>query len=466
MNRLGKAMSPYLRQHAGNPVEWREWGAEALAEARRRDVPLFISVGYAACHWCHVMAHESFEDESVAEKVNAATVPVKVDREERPDVDAVYMQATVALTGQGGWPMTVFATPEGTPFYAGTYFPREHFLRLVDAVSDAWTRRRDDVLAQGNAIVEACAASGPRLADVTEACPIGGPCPPTPPVDEAVLDASAAAIRRSHDPVNGGFGDAPKFPTQPALAWLLDHHAATSEPDSLAVVRHTATRMARGGIYDQLAGGFARYSVDAEWVVPHFEKMLYDNALLLDLYRRLADGEDAELFDRVAGQTARFVVEDLGTPEGGFASALDADADGVEGSTYVWTPTQLREVLGEVDAEWAAEAFAVTPRGTFEHGASVLQLPREPDDPARFAEVASRLLAARGARPQPERDDKVVAGWNALAIKALLAYADGRDAPWAVEAAQRAARLLVDAHLTDGRLRRVSRDGVAGVAEG
>jgi uncharacterized protein YyaL (SSP411 family) len=466
MNRLGDALSPYLLQHADNPVDWWPWGEAALAEAKRRDVPLLISVGYAACHWCHVMAHESFEDESVAAIVNAETVPIKVDREERPDIDAVYMQATVAMTGQGGWPMTVFATPDGTPFFAGTYFPEPHFRQLLEAVKEAWTNRRDDVVSQGNAIVEACAAGGFTLADVRMSCPIDGPCPPVSPIDTDTLDAAAAALHKAYDPVNGGFGGSPKFPSQPALSFLLRHHDRTGDDTSVNIVAHTAQRMARGGMYDQLAGGFARYSVDAEWVVPHFEKMLYDNALLLDTYVDMHRRTGSEFFAAVADHTARFIVDDLATPQGGFAAALDADTGGVEGATYVWTPAQLVDVLGETDGQWAADIFDVTAHGTFEHGSSVLQLPADPNDRQRFAQIKERLLAARKQRPQPHRDDKVVAAWNGFAIAALSRYATHRAADWADAAAEQAARLLCDSHLVDGRLRRVSRDGRIGEAAG
>ncbi|MDQ2848417.1 MAG: thioredoxin domain-containing protein [Actinomycetota bacterium] len=465
-NRLANSTSPYLLQHAENPVDWWEWGPEALAEAKRRDVPLLISVGYAACHWCHVMAHESFEDSEVATAINASTVPVKVDREERPDIDAVYMHATTAMTGQGGWPMTVFATPEGAPFYAGTYFPREHFLRLLQAVGEAWTDRRDEVIAQGAAIVQASASSELRPADVSRVCPIGGPCPSVSPVDAAVLDSAADALRSEYDAVNGGFGRAPKFPTQPALAFLLAHHRRTRDPGSLTTVAHTAERMARGGIHDQLAGGFARYSVDSSWTVPHFEKMLYDNALLLPTYLELWQATGEEFFGRAADGVARFIVDELATPEGGFAAALDADADGIEGASYVWTPAQLVQTLGADDGSWAVEIFGVTESGTFEAGASVLQLPADPEDAQRFADVRARLLAARRQRPQPLRDDKVVAAWNGFAISALTGYAVARGAAWADEAADRAARLLLDLHVVDGRLRRVSRNGQVGVAAG
>jgi uncharacterized protein YyaL (SSP411 family) len=465
-NRLQGSLSPYLLQHATNPVDWWQWGPDALAEARRRDVPLLISVGYAACHWCHVMAHESFSDPEVAAAINAGTVPVKVDREERPDVDATYMRATVAMTGQGGWPMTVFAAPDGTPFHAGTYYPREHFLALLAAVDQAWTERRSAVLEQGAAVVQACVAGGIRLDDVTRVCPIGGPCPPVSPVEPQTLDMAAAALLRDADHVHGGFGGAPKFPNQPALAFLLAHHRRSGNGAALAATVRAAEGMAAGGIHDQLAGGFARYSVDATWTVPHFEKMLYDNALLLDTYLDLADITGRQRFADVADGIARFLVEDLGTPEGGFAAALDADTDGVEGATYVWTPAELTRILGPDDGAWAGDVFGVTPPGTFEAGTSVLQLPAEPADRSRFDRIRELLLTVRSERPQPLRDDKVVACWNGLAISALTRYGAARNAPWAEMAADRAAVLLRDLHVADGRVRRVSRGGRAGESLG
>ena len=457
-NRLATATSPYLLQHAGNPVDWREWGEEAFAEARRRDVPVLLSVGYAACHWCHVMAHESFEDEATAAQMNAHFVCVKVDREERPDVDSVYMAATQALTGQGGWPMTVFTTPDGRPFYCGTYFPPRpahgmpSFRQLLAAVTDAWRTRREELETAGTRIAEGISA---RL-------DLGTPVPLTP----EALDRAVAALAADLDERWGGFGGAPKFPPSMLLEFLLRHAARTGDDRALAMARSTLEAMARGGIHDQLAGGFARYSVDARWVVPHFEKMLYDNALLLRAYLHLWRATGAQWARRVADATAAFLVRDLGTPEGGFASALDADTEGVEGLTYVWTPTELVEVLGEDDGRWAAAVFEVTDAGTFEHGTSTLQLLRDVDDPTRLAAVRERLTAARAQRPQPARDDKVVTAWNGLAIAALAEHGVLTGSPSSVEAARRAAELLADVHWVDGRLRRASRDGVAGAPAG
>jgi uncharacterized protein YyaL (SSP411 family) len=453
-NRLGTATSPYLLQHAENPVHWWEWGADAFAEARERDVPVLVSVGYAACHWCHVMAHESFEDEATAAEMNQGFVCVKVDREERPDVDSVYMAATQAMTGHGGWPMTVFTTPDGRPFYCGTYFPPRPahgmpaFRQVLAAVRDAWATRRDDLERAGTSIVSALSG---RL-------DLGAPAP----LSAAVLDRAAAAVAAGYDEESAGFGGAPKFPPSMLLEFLLRHSARTGDGESLRTARGTLEAMARGGIYDQLAGGFARYSVDAEWVVPHFEKMLYDNALLLRVYLHLWRATGEEWARRVADETAAFLIRDLGTPEGGFASALDADTNGVEGLTYVWTPDQLIDVLGADDGRWAAEQFEVTDRGTFEHGASTLQRLYEPDDAARLESVRARLLAARAQRPQPERDDKVVTAWNGLAIAALAEHGVLTGSEASVTAARSAAELIAGTHWVDGRLRRASRDGVAG----
>jgi uncharacterized protein len=474
MNRLGGATSPYLLQHADNPVDWWPWGEEAFAEARRRDLPVLISVGYAACHWCHVMAHESFENDGVAQLVNENFVAIKVDREERPDVDAVYMTATQAMTGQGGWPMTVFATPDGQPYFCGTYFPRANFVQLLQSVARAWRERREDLLQQGAAVVQAI--GGARAT--------GGP---GMPLAAEILDAAAGQLSKEHDGVNGGFDGAPKFPPHMNLLFLLRHHQRTGSARSLEIVRHTCEAMARGGLYDQLAGGFARYSVDATWTVPHFEKMLYDNALLLRVYAQLWRLTGDRLAERVVRETVTFLLDDMRRDGGAFASALDADTDGVEGLTYVWTPAQLRQVLGEDDGRWAADLLEVTDAGNFEHGTTVPRLARDIDDADpqvrdRWARVRRRLLDARRRRPQPASDDKVVAAWNGLAVVALAEVAQvaryvrpgGRSAEsepdglarTAAEAAERAARFLAEVHLVDGRLRRVSRDGKVGEPAG
>jgi uncharacterized protein len=449
-NTLALATSPYLRQHADNPVHWQQWTPDALAEAAARDVPILLSIGYAACHWCHVMAHESFEDDDVAAAMNAGFVCIKVDREERPDLDAVYMNATVALTGQGGWPMTCFLTPDGRPFFCGTYYPKANFLQLLAAVADTWRHRRDDVERASDQIAG-------ELRSMASGLPGGGP-----PVQSELCDAAVAAVLADEDTARGGFGGAPKFPPSALLEALLRSHERTGDPSPLAALERTATAMARGGIYDQLAGGFARYSVDASWVVPHFEKMLYDNALLLRVYAHWARRTADPLARRVAEQTARFIIDELAAGAM-FTSSLDADADGSEGSTYVWTPAQLREVLGEDDGRWAATVFNVSNTGTFEHGSSVLQLPADADDPVgRFEQVRTALLAARLTRPQPARDDKVVTAWNGLAITALAEASVALGRPEFLDAARRCARAIVGAHLVDGRLRRASLGGRVG----
>jgi uncharacterized protein YyaL (SSP411 family) len=451
-NRLASSTSPYLLQHAANPVDWQEWGEEAFAEARTRNVPVLLSVGYSACHWCHVMAHESFESDEVAAVINADFVAIKVDREERPDIDATYMSATTAMTGQGGWPMTCFLTPAGEPFFCGTYFPKPSFLQLLSGVSDAWTSRRGEVLASGSRIVEA-------LRSVTT---IGVGAPLT----AVELAEAETRLARGYDWQNGGFGGAPKFPPSMVLEFLLRHWAGTGSDRALQMAEGTCEAMARGGMYDPLAGGFARYSVDAGWVVPHFEKMLYDNAQLLRVYLHLFRATKSLLAERISRQTANFLLRDLGTAEGGFASALDADTEGVEGLTYVWTAQQLEDVLGENDGRRAAALLQVTGSGTFEHGMSTLQLRTEPDDAGWWEDVRGRLLAARDLRPQPSRDDKVVTSWNGLAVAALSEAGVLLEDSTYLDVARRCAQFLVDRHLVGGRLRRASREGVVGAAMG
>jgi uncharacterized protein len=452
-NLLVEATSPYLRQHADNPVHWRQWTADALAEAAERDVPILLSIGYAACHWCHVMAHESFEDDDVAAAMNAGFVCIKVDREERPDIDSVYMNATVALTGQGGWPMTCFLTPDGRPFFCGTYYPKPNFLQLLAAVSDTWQNRRDEVEQASDQIIG-------ELRSMASGLPGGGP-----EVSPTLLDHAVAAVLRDEDTARGGFGGAPKFPPSALLEALLRSYERTGDAAPLAAVERTATAMARGGIYDQLAGGFARYSVDASWVVPHFEKMLYDNALLLRAYAHWARRTGNPLARKVTRETARFMIDELGA-NAMFVSSLDADAAGKEGLTYAWTPGQLAEVLGDDDGRWAAELFGVTGAGTFEHGSSVLQLPADPDDLDRFERIRTTLLAARLTRPQPGRDDKVVTSWNGWAITALTEAAVALDEPEFLDAAVECAAALLELHIVGGRLRRASLGGRVGDSAG
>ncbi len=467
-NRLASSTSPYLMQHAGNPVDWWEWEPAAFAEAVRRDVPLLLSVGYAACHWCHVMAHESFENPAIAAQLNAGYVAIKVDREERPDIDAVYMAATQALTGHGGWPMTVFLTPDGRPFYAGTYFPPTprgglpSFPQLLTAIGQAWAERRDAVEESAASITGSITEMNGSLPGIGADSTAGGVAA-TRSWSAALAEAAAGTLA-SFDPVRGGFGGAPKFPPAMSCEFLLRHHRRTGSAPALAAVSGTLEAMARGGLYDQLAGGFARYSVDADWVVPHFEKMLYDNALLLRVYAQHARLTGSALSERVCVQTAEFLLTSLRTPAGAFISSLDADTDGVEGLTYVWSPAELTEVLGDTDGRWAAALLSVTRPGSFEDGRSVLQLREDAADPQRWSQLRTRLAAARSVRPQPARDDKVILSWNGLAIAALAeAGANLRRPDW-IAAAETAADFLFAVHLRGGRWRRSSRDDVVGSA--
>jgi hypothetical protein len=457
-NRLAGSLSPYLRQHADNPVDWWPWCDEAFGDARARDVPILLSVGYAACHWCHVMAHESFEDERTAALMNERYVCIKVDREERPDIDAVYMEATQALTGRGGWPMTVFLDHDGRAFLAGTYFPpvahggMPSFTEVLRGVDRTW--REDRARVEGAA---------QQIHDVL-ARPVPGARHPGPTPDD--VTAAVDALAAQFDAARGGFGGAPKFPPSMVLEFLLRTDALTraeGKPDrrALAMAERTMQAMARGGVYDQLAGGFARYSVDADWVVPHFEKMLYDNALLLRVYLHWWRATGDRLARQVATQTAQFLMDDLRTSDGGFASALDADSEGREGACYVWTRRQLVEVLGPEDGAWVAGLCEVTPAGTFERGTSVLQLRSDPDDPHRWASARSALLAARRSREQPARDDKVVTAWNGLAIAALAEAGALLDEPAWIAAAVACADLLVGSHW-DPATRRLARISLGG----
>jgi uncharacterized protein YyaL (SSP411 family) len=434
-------------QHKDNPVDWWPWCDEAFAEAAQREVPVLLSVGYAACHWCHVMAHESFEDKSVAAYMNEHFVCIKVDREERPDVDAVYMEATQAMTGQGGWPMTCLLTPAGEPFFCGTYFPpidrpgMPSFRRVLEAYVNAWASQRAGILQAGADVV--------RELSERASSPLTGTA-----ITESALDAAAMSLSKHHNDVTGGFGGAPQFPPSMVLEFLLRHAARTGSARSRDIVATTCERMARGGIYDQLAGGFARYSVDAHWVVPHFEKMLCDNALLARVYAHWWRLTGTALARRVAIETCEWMIEDLLTAEGGFASSLDADSEGDEGRFYVWTPDEV--------GPRAAEIFSVTASGTFESGRSVLQLLSDPTDEVAYAEERARLLAIRQHRVPPARDDKVVTAWNGLAIAALAEVGAMFDRADFVGAATRCANFLEAHHLIDGRLRRTSRDGAVG----
>jgi uncharacterized protein len=455
-NRLAQEASPYLRQHADNPVHWWPWCDEAFAEASRRDVPVLLSVGYSACHWCHVMAHESFEDDATAAVMNAGFVCVKVDREERPDVDAIYMEAVQAMTGHGGWPMTVFLTAEGEPFYGGTYFPKTgragmpSFTDLLHAITDAWTTRRDDLLEQAGRMAGAIRTST-SFAD--------GSRPP----DRALLDAAAAGILSSIDRQRGGVGRAPKFPQTMSLDLLLRMHARTGDAELLDAVGLSLDAMASGGIYDHLGGGFARYSVDDVWLVPHFEKMLYDQALLLRVYVHAWQVTGAPRYLHVIQETVEYVLRDLLHPSGGICSAEDADSEGEEGKFYVWTVAEVRAIAGD-DADAAIDWWGVTPTGNFE-GSNILFRPlgAELERPEAVERARAALFAHRTTRVRPGLDDKVLTEWNALFVAALAeaASATGRE-DWR-DAAVRTADFLFD-HLRrdDGRWLRAWQESTGG----
>jgi uncharacterized protein YyaL (SSP411 family) len=452
-NRLANATSPYLLQHKDNPVDWHEWGEEAFEEARDRDVPVLLSVGYSACHWCHVMAHESFEDGETAAEMNRLYVNVKVDREERPDVDSIYMEAVQTMTGRGGWPMTVWLTPDGRPFYAGTYFPdtdrhgMPSFRTVMRAVSDAWENRREEVLGQSDRLTDAISRTIPVSDDL--------------PAAETLAHAYEA-LAASFDPVNGGFGGAPKFPQEPDLDFLLRVHGEEWAPRAGQMVKVTLSEMAAGGIHDHIGGGFARYSVDAQWLVPHFEKMLYDNAQLARLYLWAGLELGETVFIDVARSTIGYMLGRLRHPDGGFYSAEDADSEGVEGKFYVWTTGELDGVLGTSDGAEAARYFGATPHGNFE-GSNILYRPTSEPWTERIESIRSRLLAARSERVPPGLDDKVVASWNGLAIRALAEAGAALEEETYLEASRVTARFVLDQMMVGGRLRRSWRDGRPGV---
>ncbi len=448
MNRLAHETSPYLRQHADNPVDWQPWGDEAFTEARRRDRPILLSIGYSACHWCHVMAHESFEDTGTAAMMNRLFVNVKVDREERPDVDAIYMEAVQAMTGRGGWPMTVFLTPDGHPFFGGTYYPPVRrgtvpsFGEIMTAIDDAWNSRRGDVIDQAT-----------RLGDALQ--PVVRISTDTGAPDINRLVAAADQFSEQFDPEWGGFGNAPKFPAAMGLDALLRMHRHSADPELLRIVTTSLDAMASGGIYDHLGGGFARYSVDREWLVPHFEKMLYDNALLARVYLHAWQVTGDIRFRQVLDETIDYVLRDLRHPTGGLFAAEDADSDGVEGRFYVWTYERFCQVCveNELDPEPATQWWGVTAAGNFE-GSNILNRPVRGDllrpDPIEACRVA--LLAERGSRVRPGLDDKVLTEWNALFLSVLAeaASATGRVA-WTAAAVANGEFLITNLRRSDGR---------------
>jgi uncharacterized protein len=443
-NRLAGETSPYLLQHKDNPVEWYPWGEEALARAGEEDRPILLSIGYSACHWCHVMERESFEDEVTAAYMNERFVCIKLDREERPDLDAIYMEACQAMTGHGGWPLNVFLTPEQVPFYAGTYFPPDErggmpsWRRVLEAVADAWSTKKDEIRAGGERIARRLQGGALLTPRDTE-------------IDPASLDVAVDVLRQSFDPNHGGFGGAPKFPPASAIELLLRR-------DEVGMTSATLRAMAAGGIYDQVAGGFARYSVDERWLVPHFEKMLYDNALLARAYLHGWQVTGDDLLQRVCVETLDWALLEMRGPEGAFLSALDADSEGVEGKFYVWSVEELREVLGD-DAQAAIEYFGATTHGNFE-GSNILT--RGAEEPERLPEIRSKLYEARAERVWPGIDDKRIASWNALMISALADAGAVLGRADYIEAATRCAGFVLgEMRGPDGRLLRTYKDGEA-----
>ncbi len=464
-NRLAQETSPYLLQHKDNPVDWYPWGEEALERARAEDRPILLSVGYSACHWCHVMERESFEDEATARLMNEHFVNVKVDREERPDIDSIYMSAVQAMTRHGGWPMTVFMTPDGAPFYGGTYFPpvpsrgMPSFKQLLTSLADAYENRRDEVLESAGSVREylraATSASAPRTG-----------------LSRELLDNASASLLGQLDNRFGGFGGAPKFPQAMNLEVLLRRYARTGDPAARAGVEHTLRQMANGGIYDHLGGGFARYSVDEYWLVPHFEKMLYDNALLARLYLEAYQVTGDDFFRRIAEETLDYVAHDMTDPEGGFYSAEDADSEGEEGKFYVWTPEEIQAVLEPDEAKLTMRFWDVTERGNFE-GKNILNVPRPPEAVAaefgisaeelwqRIVRIREKLLAEREKRVRPGRDEKVLAAWNGLMLRAFALAARVLNREDYREIAEKNASFLLEKLVVDGRLRRSYKDGRA-----
>ena len=465
-NRLANETSPYLLQHKENPVDWYPWGEEALLRAREEDKPVLLSVGYSACHWCHVMERESFEDEETARMMNEHFVNIKVDREERPDIDSIYMAAVQALTRHGGWPMTVFLTPDGAPFYGGTYFPpvpsrgMPSFQQLLLGVAEAYENRREEVLQSATSVRDFLRASTAAAMPQAEA------------TGAELLDRAASALLSQLDRRFGGFGAAPKFPQAMNLEVLLRHHHRTGDRSALDGVQLTLRSMANGGIYDQLGGGFARYSVDAYWLVPHFEKMLYDNALLSRLYLETYQATKDAFYRRIAEETLDYVLRDMTSEEGGFYSAEDADSEGVEGKFYVWTPGELQTLLDPDEADLAVRYWDVTQRGNFE-GKNILHVPLPPEAVAeefglspeglrkRIMEIRNKLFVARERRVRPGRDEKILAAWNGLMLRslALAARVTGREDY--LEAAVRNATFIVEKMKGGGRIHRSYKDGRA-----
>ena len=454
VNRLAYETSPYLLQHAHNPVDWRPWGEEALGAARAADKPIFLSIGYSACHWCHVMERESFENEQTAALMNSHFVNIKVDREERPDLDAIYMEAVQAMTGSGGWPMSVFLTPTGQPFYGGTYYPPQprygmpSFSQVLLAVSDAYKSRREDIETQAQRLTDAIG----RTASLSAGRDALGP---------EILSQAAARLLQQFDQQYGGFGDQPKFPQPMTLEFAMSQYRRSRDPDVLHIAEHTLQQMAAGGIYDQIGGGFHRYSVDRVWLVPHFEKMLYDNAQLLRAYLHAWQINPRPEYRRIVDETVDYVLREMTAPEGGFYSAQDADSEGEEGKFFVWTADEIEAILGKEEADLLGRAYGVTPAGNFE-GKTILNLKRPP---AGFAAARHKLFTAREKRVKPGRDEKILTEWNGLMIHALADVGVILEREDALQAATKsAAFILAEMSQPNGLLFRSYKDGRAGNA--
>ena len=448
-NRLSTERSPYLLQHAENPVDWRPWGPEVFEEAKRTDKPVLLSIGYSTCHWCHVMAHESFEDETVAQAVNAAFLPVKVDREERPDVDAVYMAACLAMNGSGGWPLTVLLTPDQKPFWAGTYLPKDQLLHLLRKAARLWREDRAGVLVTGDTLTAHLQQEGQAR--------------PGTPSRELVRQA-VSQFAQSYDERWGGFGAAPKFPTPHNLIFLLRYAQLAKEEHAREMALHTLNNMYRGGLFDHVGGGFSRYSTDQHWLVPHFEKMLYDNALLALAYTEAFQHTRCPIYGEITRRTLDYVLRELSGPQGGFCCGQDADSDGVEGKYYALTPDELAQALGGVDGLRFCQWYGITPEGNFE-GKSIPNLLGQSQfdqDPEDMAALREQVYAYRLSRTALHRDDKVLTAWNGLVMAALARAGLVLDEPWYLDAARQTAEFLAEKLTTsDGRLLARWRDGDA-----
>ncbi|UCF16331.1 MAG: thioredoxin domain-containing protein, partial [Phycisphaerales bacterium] len=461
-NRLADETSPYLLQHAHNPVDWHPWGEEAFERARKEDKPIFLSIGYSTCHWCHVMEHESFENEDIAKIMNEHFVCIKVDREQRPDVDQIYMNAVVMTTGSGGWPLSVFLTPEGKPFFGGTYFPPEDmfgrpgFGRILLSVAEAWKNKRQELVNSAGKLTEYLEGSGSSAGEAE--------------LSVETLTRAYQTFRSTFDAINGGFGAAPKFPQPTNLSMLLSYWHRTGDDKALSMVTETLDAMTRGGIYDHLGGGFHRYATDARWLVPHFEKMLYDQALLSKVYLQAYQITAKQRYARTAREIFDYVLRDMTDPAGGFHSAEDADSEGQEGTFYLWDPEEIEDVLDKDQAKLFNARYGVTRKGNFEKGKTILNVTAsiehlgkqfQLDRPAivdTLSAARKKLFERRAERIRPHRDDKIITAWNGLMVSSLAYGGNVLDEEKYVQAAANSAELLLNTLRKNGRLMRYYRD--------